>query len=877
MNFNNRFFLSLSLVLALACSDDSGTKTSKDAATGSEAGTDAGIDAATDGTTGGDAQAPTSTEPRRVTCSNAAITPPTTGTCTATKGTGTGVLLRGTVLAPDTVYENGHLLVASGKIVCVGCDCSKETAYKDATVVACAKGVISPGLINTHDHLGWATLPPSPTTTRYDHRHEWRKGKNGKPKISVGGSNYKWEAVAIGELRMVIGGATSMMGANTGATGLVRNLDGKTEGLSASAVQDNTFPLGDSGGSMCKGSTSCYTLPSATTIKGYKAWVPHVAEGGREEAHNEFMAISGQLSGTTNLLGANTALIHSVGLNARDVQMMAAASARVIWSPRSNISLYGYTAPVVMMDNLGVNIALGTDWTPSGSMNMLRELACAGYLNEKHFGGHFKAYQLWAMATGNAADSMGSGAELGRLKTGYWADIAIFDGSKLTTTDWPHKAVVTATVREVVLVMRAGKTMHGDTDLIKVLDSNGGTGCTALTDCLSTKSVCAKNETGKTLAEIKTVAGTSTYALFFCKTPDKEPTCVPQRPSEYDCSGVASADADCDGVQDSSDTCSAFFNPIMLMHNGKQPDTESDKVGDECDVCPFDTTNTTPCKTKKPDPDDTDGDGHKNAVDNCPYVANKDQKDTDGDLKGDACDPCPNYKNPGTAACLFTLKEIRDPSAKTRPADGTKVKLEKLIVTSLPTSSATTTKGFYVRDGVGAYQAIYVYTGLTNPPKDTAGTALKLGDEVTVEGDFKDYNKIDEIYKPTTIKVTTAGTAAPAAIALKTKDLTAGTEAEKWESHLVTVSTVKVAVAATTTDDNFWITDEASNTCTGTAPTCTEVGDFYFDGGTVDGKPDNSGTAWKVGDKCTSITGIVNGFIDKHALEPGDTTGFVCN
>ena len=864
--------LAAALTFCIACSDDdNGTPLD------SGPGADGSVDGAPlDKGPAGDGQVPTATAPKRTTCTNPAITAPTSGTCTVTKGTGSGVLLRGTVLAPDEVFVNGHLLISGGKVACVGCDCSKDAAYKDATMVACAKGVISPGLINTHDHLGWATVAPSPTTSRYDHRHEWRKGKNGKPKLTTGASNYKWEAVAMGELRMLLGGATSMMGANTGATGLVRNLDGKTEGLTASAVQDSTFPLGDSGGSMCKGSTSCYTMPSATTVKAYKAWVPHVAEGGREEARNEFMAISGQLSGTTNLLGPNTAMIHSIGLNARDVQKVAAASARVIWSPRSNISLYGYTAPVVMMDNLGVNIALGTDWTPSGSINMLRELACAGYLNEKHFGGHFKDYHLWAMATGTAADTMGAGAELGRLKVGYWADISIFDGSKLTATDWPHKAVVTATVKEVALVLRAGKALHGDTTLIKVLDSGAGAGCTALTDCLSTKSVCAKNETGKTLAEIKTVAGTSAYALYFCGTPTNEPTCVPNRPSEYDCAKSDATDVDCDGVKDTTDTCSKFFNPIMLMHSGKQADTESDKVGDECDICPFDSTNTAPCKTSKPNPNDTDGDGILNAVDNCPYVANKDQKDTDKDKKGDACDPCPTFANPGTAACKFTLKEMRDPKATTRPADGTVVSLDKLIVTSLPGSSSTT-KGFYVRDGVGAYQAIYVYTGLTNPPKSTAGAVLKLGDEVSVVGAFKDYSKIDEIYKPTSIKVTKAGTSAPAAIALKTKDLAAGAEAEKWESHLIKVSTVKVAIAATATDDNFWVTDEASNTCSGTAPKCTEVGDFYFDGSsTADGKPDNNGTAFKVGDKCTSITGIINGYSDKHALEPAVTADIVC-
>ncbi len=38
--------------------------------------------------------------------------------------------------------------------------------------------------------------------------------------------------------------------------------------------------------------------------------------------------------------------------------------------------------------------------------------------------------------------------------------------------------------------------------------------------------------------------------------------------------------------------------------------------------------------------DDSDGDGHPNAEDNCPKVSNVDQADADGDNVGDACDEC---------------------------------------------------------------------------------------------------------------------------------------------------------------------------------------------------------------------------------------------
>ncbi|MFH1129995.1 MAG: hypothetical protein V1754_01590, partial [Pseudomonadota bacterium] len=54
----------------------------------------------------------------------------------------------------------------------------------------------------------------------------------------------------------------------------------------------------------------------------------------------------------------------------------------VIWSPRTNISLYGMTADVVMLKNKVVLLSLGNDWNISGSVNLLRELSCADNLNQ---------------------------------------------------------------------------------------------------------------------------------------------------------------------------------------------------------------------------------------------------------------------------------------------------------------------------------------------------------------------------------------------------------------------------------------------------------------------------------------------------------------
>lgn len=81
-------------------------------------------------------------------------------------------------------------------------------------------------------------------------------------------------------------------------------------------------------------------------------------------------------------------------------------------------------------------------------------------------------------------------------------------------------------------------------------------------------------------------------------------------------------DTDNDGIRDTLDNC-------PLDANASQADADGDGVGDACDVCPA---------VADPLQADSDADGVGDLCDNCPFDPNAAQTDTDGDGLGDVCD-----------------------------------------------------------------------------------------------------------------------------------------------------------------------------------------------------------------------------------------------
>ncbi len=787
-------------VIALVACSDGGGGTNPDAPVvdGPQ------VDAAIDGLPGPDAMTDASPD-----------APPATAVCTVTAGS-TAKLLTGIVLTPTGPVANGQVRIdAGGNITCVGMAC----AMGGETRIDCPMGVISPGLINTHDHITYTqNAPYTDTGERYEHRHDWRTGARGHTEINTPGSATA-DQIRWGELRMLMGGATSIVGSG-GQAGLLRNLDQATnqEGLGQAAVRFETFPLDDAGGAQLTSTCNYGTgADTAATIASLAAYEPHISEGIDQVSRNEFLCTSSTTYDTTapglsnDLVAPQTAMIHGVGLKPFDYGVMALDGTALIWSPRSNITLYGDTAQAPIAARMGVQIALGTDWSATGSINLLRELTCADQMNRTYWGSYFTDQQLWEMVTSSAASVTATDDVIGSLVVGRVADISVFDGR----VNAGYRAIIDAEPKDVVLVMRGGKPLYGEAATMGAL----ATGCDAVDVCGNSKQVCLMSEVGKTYSQLMTGAGTA-YPAFFCGRPTNEPTCVPKRPTAVAGSsvytGVTSAgDTDGDSIPNASDNCPTVFNPVRPLDGGAQADNDSDNTGDACDVCPT-TPNSTTCTPVNPN--DRDGDTIVNAIDNCPDVANMGQADGDGDGKGDVCDLCPTVSNPGTAGCPVTIYDIKNPTAPAHVPVGTAVRITNALVTGKGSN------GFFVQTKVGDagyagsdYSGLFIFTGATSPFLPM----VAVGSRVTVDGTVALFNGQLELTPIVDVQVTATGEAAPAPVAVTAAEIaTGGPRATTLEGVLVTIGAPVTVTAVDAAFNEFTVMQAGGGSVV--------VDDFFF-------------------------------------------------
>ncbi|MEH6459622.1 amidohydrolase family protein [Chitinimonas sp. JJ19] len=341
-------------------------------------------------------------------------------------GAGSKQVWRANLISDGKLYIGGALRVGSdGKIEATGC----QVANDDAVVVDCPGALLSAGLINLHEHIDYSyQQPPQPPKLTWQHRHEWRKllpAERGFEGDAPKDPQARTEVSERAMLRHALSGTTALAGAKDYRV-FLRNLklvDGQLATPAGKPVTDNTFPLNDAR-SMQWPLAPC-TREQLAQIKFDPAhpYVPHVGEGTNDGARHEIDCVLDAIRDKAS----PSAFIHAVAVAGPQLQRLAEQKVAVVASPRSNFQLYGRTAPLAEFKQAGVNIALGTDWSPSGSLTELDEARCLARYNRDSLQSLFSGADIHRMMTENAAAAVGLQGQLGKLAVGEQADFVLFD------------------------------------------------------------------------------------------------------------------------------------------------------------------------------------------------------------------------------------------------------------------------------------------------------------------------------------------------------------------------------------------------------------------------------------------------------------------
>jgi 5-methylthioadenosine/S-adenosylhomocysteine deaminase len=385
--------------------------------------------------------------------------------------TGPKLALTGQVVTMDDTFrtlDRGTVYLDLGGIVAVQDAAQSPPVGFEGTSAVDVRGTIFPGLIELHNHLAYNALSLWHVPRLFTNRGQWggtpeyQRLVTGPMKVLGLTEDVMPSLVRYVECKCLVSGVTTSQGielfSNAGARryyrGIVRNVEQTDEADLPEAVTriadvDARSPE-----------------RFLARLKKQTCFLLHLSEGVDQTARKHFRAL--QLPGGEWAITAALAGIHCAGLLNEDFRIFGARDASMVWSPMSNLLLYGATSRVKSARDNGVRIGLGSDWAVSGSKNLLGELKVARLASDEMQAG-FSDRDLVAMATRDAASILGWQNVLGSIRPGARADLIVLD----KTTDDPYKALVHAAETGISLVMINGVPRFGTTALMTRLGAEG--------------------------------------------------------------------------------------------------------------------------------------------------------------------------------------------------------------------------------------------------------------------------------------------------------------------------------------------------------------------------------------------------------------------
>lgn len=392
------------------------------------------------------------------------------------------VILNGYIVNEEgeKLDKRRYVSLEDGKIKYIST--KKPSNYDSAITLELADDeVIFPGFLDLHTHIEYNMIPNwDSKLSPWDNRHEWRNNKDYHKEISdvhkyiMDNWSSKYSKTVddfriLGEIQAISGGSTVLQEteaySDTSKDPIVRESDhllirstgrGEDLGLEKDRLifsvidfyKPHPRPDGDS-----HLSTKTWKPVEQEKLTFFKkemgtdfidATLVHLAEGRTgflkddcdSYTRNEFERFMSEMSSNEyspeEVQKHNISIIHGCGIDSENddhMKFLKDYGISILWAPISNTLLYSDTINVLEFLNQGVNVALGSDWSPSGGKHVWDEAKFAydfckakypEISSEKH------KRTIYKMITTNAVKCLGNDLKLGKIKEDYSADFIIF-------------------------------------------------------------------------------------------------------------------------------------------------------------------------------------------------------------------------------------------------------------------------------------------------------------------------------------------------------------------------------------------------------------------------------------------------------------------
>jgi 5-methylthioadenosine/S-adenosylhomocysteine deaminase len=240
--------------------------------------------------------------------------------------------LRGCVLAPTRKIEGGYVVVEADGIADIG-----EGEPDGPVRVIDTGGVILPGLIDLHGHPEYDVFSAWEPPQRYENRYRWRASE-----VYARVIKDPWHELTsppsllrtltrYAEARALVGGLTAIQGASakypSKEEALVRNVDLPIFG------RDRARSMID-----LRSEEDAENVRAELESGEISVFYIHLAEGVDDSSRAELDKLEG-----FGLLREETVIIHGTALTDEQLGRVREAGAKLVWSPQSNLRLYGQT------------------------------------------------------------------------------------------------------------------------------------------------------------------------------------------------------------------------------------------------------------------------------------------------------------------------------------------------------------------------------------------------------------------------------------------------------------------------------------------------------------------------------------------------------